>query len=156
MIRRILAGAAAGAAGTTALNAVTYADMAWRGRATSSTPEQTVEAIATRLDVNIPGTGETHDNRLSGLGALSGIATGVAVGATYGLLDVVHVRPGLLKGTLLAATTAILAATVPMTRLGVTDPKTWSVQDWVSDVVPHLAYGLVVATTFRAAARDSG
>ncbi|MGI8900330.1 MAG: hypothetical protein ACR2HA_05280 [Nocardioides sp.] len=36
--RSVLAGVAAGAAGTTALNAVTYLDMAIRGRGTSSTP----------------------------------------------------------------------------------------------------------------------
>ena len=41
-----LRGAAAGAAGSTALNAVTYLDMAGRGRGSSSTPEQTVQALA--------------------------------------------------------------------------------------------------------------
>jgi hypothetical protein len=30
-----------------------------------------------------------------------------------------------------------------MTVLGVTDPRSWSVTDWVSDLVPHLAYGAV-------------
>ena len=159
MIKRLLAGAAAGAAGTTALNAVTYADMAWRGRAASETPEKSVEEIAQMLDATIPGEGDERQNRLSGLGALSGIATGVAVGAAYGLLDVFHVRPGRLKGTLLAATAAILAANVPMVQLGLTDPRKWSPQDWASDIVPHLAYGAVVATTFRGAvshAREAG
>jgi hypothetical protein len=33
----------------------------------------------------------------------------------------------------------------PMTVLGITDPRTWSAADWVSDVVPHLAYGVVTA-----------
>ena len=37
----LLRGAAAGAAGSTALNAVTYLDMVVRGRGTSSTPERT-------------------------------------------------------------------------------------------------------------------
>lgn len=156
MIKRLLAGAAAGAAGTTALNAVTYADMAWRGRAASTTPERSVETIAQKSGVAIPGEGAERDNRLTGLGALSGIATGVAVGAVYGVLDVLHVRPGLLKGTLLAATTALLAANVPMVQLGLTDPRKWSPQDWVSDVVPHLAYGAVVAATFRGAAPSKG
>ena len=45
----VLRGAAAGAAGTTALNAVTYLDMTVRGRGTSSTPEQTVEALETLI-----------------------------------------------------------------------------------------------------------
>lgn len=152
MIKRLLAGAAAGAAGTTALNAVTYADMAWRGRAASSTPEQSIDAIASKSGVSIPGDGDARQNRLTGLGALSGIATGVAVGAVYGVLDVFHVRPGLLKGSLLAATTALLAANVPMVQMGITDPRKWSPQDWASDLVPHLAYGAVVAATFRGAA----
>jgi hypothetical protein len=37
-----------------------------------------------------------------------------------------------------------------MTVLGVTDPRTWSATDWVSDLVPHLVYGLVVKTTMDA------
>jgi hypothetical protein len=44
VLRLGLLGAAAGAAGTTALNTVTYLDMAVRGRPTSSTPEDIVEA----------------------------------------------------------------------------------------------------------------
>lgn len=154
MIRRLLAGAAAGAAGTTALNALTYADMAWRARPASETPQQSVEKIAAQLDTTIPGEGQTRENRLAGLGALSGIVTGVAVGAAYGVLDVAHVRPGIGKGALLAATMAFLGANVPMVLLGLTDPRTWSPQDWISDVVPHLGYGLVVAATFRAASPD--
>ena len=34
--------------------------------------------------------------------------------------------------------------------LGVTDPRTWSAADWVSDVVPHLAYAWVVQATMDA------
>ncbi len=41
----VLLGAAAGAAGATALNALTYVDMAVRGRPASSTPETTVERL---------------------------------------------------------------------------------------------------------------
>ena len=43
----LAAGTAAGAAGTTALNLVTYLDVAARGRPSSSTPEVTVEKVAT-------------------------------------------------------------------------------------------------------------
>jgi hypothetical protein len=49
MVREMLRGAAAGAAGTTVLNAVTYVDMALRARPASSTPERTVDTIANRL-----------------------------------------------------------------------------------------------------------
>ena len=56
----------------------------------------------------MPGDGEARANRLSALGALSGIVTGVGVGALY-----------------------------------------------VSDIVPHLAYGVVTAATY-AASRAAG
>jgi len=56
MLRGLLAGAAAGAAGTTVLNTVTYLDMAVRGRASSSTPQDTVKAMATRAGVTFPET----------------------------------------------------------------------------------------------------
>lgn len=153
MFRRLLAGAAAGAAATTALNAVTYADMAWRGRPASETPQETVEKLAAKANLTVPGEGDTHSNRLSGLGALSGIATGVGVGVAYGVLDALHVRPSLLVGGVGAGLTAMAASDATMAKLGVTDPSSWSLQDWASDAVPHLAYGLVLAATFEAAAR---
>src|ERR1700712_4083745 len=75
-----LRGAAAGAAGSTALNAVTYLDMVVRGRGTSSTPEQTVEKLAEKAHVGIPGEGQERENRLQGLGPMTGLVAGVGVG----------------------------------------------------------------------------
>src|SRR3954447_1151448 len=112
----VLRGCAAGAAGTTALNAVTYLDMTIRGRGTSSTPEQTVERLAEKVHVPIPGDEEKRQNRVQGLGPLTGL----------------------------------VAANGPMTVLGITAPRTWSRTDWISDLVPHLAYGAVVKTTMDA------
>ena len=54
-LRTVFAGMAGGAAGTTALNAVTYLDMLTRGRPSSDVPEQVVEKIADRAGVDIPG-----------------------------------------------------------------------------------------------------
>ena len=34
------------------------------------------------------------------------------------------------------------------TLLGTTDPAQWAPKDWVSDAVPHLAYGLVTSATY--------
>ena len=138
-------GAGAGAAGTTALNAVTYVDMVLRARPASSTPERTVEAIAGTAGLQVPGDEERRPNRLTGLGALSGIATGVGVGAGYGALRGFGWRPGLPTGALALTAAALLGSNGPMTVLGVTDPRTWSAVDWVSDLVPHLAYGVVAA-----------
>jgi hypothetical protein len=149
-LNRILRGAAAGAAGTTALNAVTYLDMALRGRPASDTPERTVGRIADLLHVGIPGDDATRGNRLSGWGALSGLAAGVAVGMAYGAWQSVVGRTGSLTGPLLATGGALVVGNGPMTALGLTDPRSWSRADWLSDVVPHLAYGWVTATTYAA------
>ena len=143
-------GAVAGAAGTTALNAVTYLDMAIRGRGTSSTPEDTVEKLAEKVHVAIPGQGETRANRLQGLGPLTGIAAGVGVGVLTGLARASGVRLPAFAGTALTTVGVLIAANGPMTVLGITDPRTWSPADWLSDLVPHVAYSAVVRATLDA------
>jgi hypothetical protein len=40
-------------------------------------------------------------------------------------------------------------ANVPLSKLGLTDVSSWSTTDWISDVVPHLSYGLVTFWTLR-------
>jgi hypothetical protein len=150
LLRNAAHGAVAGAAGTTALNGVTYLDMAVRGRPASDIPQQAVEAVANRSGRPIPGDGEDRQNRLTGLGSLGGIATGMAIGVVAGL-----VRPGLarLPGPLAAVGLGLAAMAVTdgsLVRLGLTDPRTWSATDWASDVVPHLAYGAMTYLTLRA------
>jgi hypothetical protein len=146
----VLRGAAAGAAGTTALNAVTFLDMAVRGRPSSSTPERTVEVLAEKVRVSIPGDEEKRQNRLQGLGPLTGLVAGVGVGVLAGLARAVGFRSQPPVGTALTTVGVLIAANGPMTVLGITDPRTWSTTDWVSDVVPHLAYAVVVRTTMDA------
>lgn len=141
----VLRGAAAGAAGTTALNTVTYLDMVLRGRGTSSTPEDTVEKLSDIAGVAVPGEGDTRANRVSGLGALTGIASGVGVGVVLGIVRGAGWRPGFVPGTTAATLGALIGTNGPMTALGITDPPTWPASSWVSDVVPHLAYGAVTA-----------
>jgi hypothetical protein len=152
MRRDLVAGMAAGAAGTTALNAVTYIDMALRARPASTTPEDTVERVEDRTDTPVSAEGSDSQaaaNRRAGLGALLGIAAGLGVGALYGV-----VRPLLGRAPLpVLGAAAGLAANVgtaaPMAALGVTDPRTWSASSWLSDLVPHLAYGLVTASVWE-------
>jgi hypothetical protein len=146
----MLRGAAAGAAGTTALNAVAYLDMVVRGRPASSTPEDTVEKLADTAHVTIPGEGDLRRNRVQGLGPLLGLAAGVGVGVLVGLVRASGFRAAPPVGALLTTAGVMLAANGPMAVLGVTDPRTWSRTDWISDVVPHLAYGVVVKTTLDA------
>lgn len=143
--RGALRGAAAGAAGTTALNAVTYLDMVLRGRGTSSTPEDTVEKLSDKIHVPVPGEGDERDNRVSGLGALTGIVSGVGIGGLLGVVRAAGWRSGILAGSTAATLGALLGTNGPMTALGITDPRTWPPSSWVSDVVPHLAYGVVTA-----------
>lgn len=150
MMRQLLLGAAAGAAGTTALNAVTYADMTYRARPASETPDQTVEKLSEAADVTVPGEGEDRSNRVSALGALSGIFTGIGIGAAYGGARALGLRPPVWLGAILTTTGALAGSNGPMILLGVSDPRTWSSTDWVSDVVPHVAYGLVTAATYAA------
>jgi hypothetical protein len=141
----LLSGAAAGAAGTTALDVITYLDIAVRGRSTSTTPQRTVEAMAKLVGLTVPGTGDTLANRLLGLGALTGYAAGIGMGLILGLASALGWRPSLLVATLVATVIALVGTNGPMTVLGVTDPRTWGLVGWISDLVPHLGYGVVTA-----------
>ena len=149
LIRGLLAGAAAGAAGTTALNGMTYLDMAVRGRPTSSTPEDSVDRLAEVAGLDIPGDGEARQNRLSGLGALTGLVTGVSVGALAGLLTA-RLRVPLPALSVLVGAAAMAGSNASMTALGVTDPRTWDATSWLADAIPHLAYGGVTAAVLTA------
>lgn len=150
IFRALATGAAAGAAGTTALNTLTYLDMVWRARPASSTPEATVKKLADITGVKIPGTDEERTNRLAGLGPLTGLVVGVGVGAVLGLAQEAGYRPGLFGSTLAAAAGALIGSNGPMTVLGITDPRTWSPADWASDIIPHLAYGMVTGAALHA------
>jgi hypothetical protein len=149
----ILAGAAAGAAGTSALDAATYLDMTIRGRSASDTPQRTVQKLADQAGVDVPGEGDTRDNRLTGLGSLSGIATGVGVGAAFGLLRRVGLRPPTLIGGALVGLAAMAATDSSMASMKISDPRSWSAADWLADLLPHLAYGLVTYATLQALER---
>ena len=153
MIKGLIRGAAAGAAGTTALNAVTYLDMAWRGRPSSRTPQQAVEELAKRAGQPIPGSGEERDNRVEGLGALAGIATGIAVGVLAGELRAVVLRLGPVVGPVLLGGAAMAATDASLTRLGLADPREWDAAAWLSDAGPHLAFGVVSYAALRAMSR---
>lgn len=141
--RPLLYGAAAGAAGCTALDMVGYADMAWRTRPASSTPEVTLRKLAEKLHVRIPGEGEALKNRIAGLAPMTGYAAGIGMGAALALARAAGWRPTLTTEYAVATLGALVGTNGPMTVLGVTDPRTWSATDWISDIVPHVAYAVV-------------
>jgi hypothetical protein len=147
-------GLIAGAVGTTALNAVTYADMAWHGRDASSTPGGTAAALAQVMGTTVPGHGRRRSNRLTALGALLGTASGLGVGVAAAVARQVGLRFPAPLDAVLTGAAAMAAADAPMAVLGVTDPRTWSGPDWVSDAVPHLAYGVAVSSTLRSLDAD--
>ncbi|MEU7058037.1 hypothetical protein [Streptomyces sp. NPDC046197] len=142
-------GLLAGAAGTLALDLITYGDMLIRGRSASRLPAQVAERLADRTGAEL-GDGEAEDNRAQAAGALLGYVTGLGVGAAYGLL--LHGRaplPTWVGGPLLGAA-AMAGSDVPATALEVTDPTSWEPTSWVFDAVPHLVYGLTTASVYRA------
>lgn len=149
--RSLIAGVAAGAVGTAALNIATYADMALRGRSPSEMPSKLVKSLATRLGVEpLAAEGEAADNRRSGAGALLGFVNGIGVGVAYAALrpllrDVPAAAAGLLAGA-----AAMALSDVPAAQTGATDPATWGAEGWIADIVPHLLYGLALTSTFDA------
>jgi hypothetical protein len=146
-LTRIGHGVAAGAAGVTALNAITYLDMAVRARPSSSSPSQAVEQLAGKAGADIPGKDEERDNRLAGLGPLTGILTGVAVGVAAAFARPVLARtPAPLAAAMLGAL-AMAGSDGPLVALGITKPGDWKAADWASDVVPHLGYGAAAYAT---------
>jgi uncharacterized membrane protein len=150
----VLWGAAAGAAGTTALNAVTYLDMAVRGRSASQAPAEVVRRLAGRAGTALPGGRAQRANRAEALGALSGSAVGVGVGAVAGLLRRAGLRLPTAVGGPLLGTVAMAASDVPLAALGISDPRSWSRLDWISDVVPHLVYGVTTHAALVAGLRE--
>jgi hypothetical protein len=143
-------GVIAGAAGTVALDAVTYADMLLRGRPASQLPAEAAATMAKRIGVDLQGDDDRAQARRQGLGALLGYATGATVGVA-GAIVLGSGHGGRLLGRALVLGGAAMAASMlPMTALGLTDPRRWGVEGWLSDVVPHAAYGLATAAALRA------
>ena len=142
-----ITGAFAGAAGTSALNLVTYSDMLWRGRGASAVPAQVAGRLAqaARLPLRRPGEDDERvSNRRSSLGSLLGYAVGIGLGTLYGVVrgrrDV-----SLAVAALALGASAMVLSDAPATAMKVTDPRRWGASGWAADVVPHLAYGLVTA-----------
>jgi drug/metabolite transporter (DMT)-like permease len=148
----IARGLVAGAAGTLTLKMLTYLDMAARGRPASTVPAETAQQLVETSggDLAPGGDDDVRENRGQALGALLGYASGLGFAALYGALrDRTAPVPRTVGGVGLALA-AMVGANGPATAMGVTDPREWGAEGWVSDVVPHLAYGLVTAGVYDA------
>lgn len=154
VVRDALRGLGAGAAGTVTLNVITYADMAVRGRPPSSTPQQIAANMARWVGLlppaDVPGGNPPQArHREAGIGALMGYATGLGVGALYGVLQP-RVNLPLVVGGLAAGMLAEAASDGTAIAIAGSNPKTWGWSGWLEDIIPHAAYGLMVALVFRA------
>jgi uncharacterized membrane protein len=149
MTRTLTRGLIAGATGTTVLGALGYLDMAVRGRPASTLPALTVEALGDRLGVSSSVPKKVREPRHAAMGAIGGMGAGLAVGVLASAARRWGFRPGRLVGTVATAAAAMAATDLPAAALGVTDPRTWTPADWVSDAVPHLGYGLAVDAVLR-------
>lgn len=154
MTGTFLRGLAAGAAGTTARNAVTYLDMALRGRPASSVPGQVVDAVADRVGRRVPGHGAARESRRTALGALAGMANGLGVGVLASAARSSGVRFPAPVGAVLAGAASTAATDLTLAGLGISDPRSWSAAGRAADAVPHLAYGVAVQAVLGAAPTD--
>ncbi len=147
-------GLLAGAAGTTVLNAVTYLDMAVRGRPPSDTPERSVGQLLDQVGAQLPGDGAQREHRRSALGALSGIASGLGLGVAFSEARAAGIKLSGPVGAVVKGAAAMAATNAPMAAAGISDPRQWSAADWVSDALPHLAYGATAQAVISAQPLD--
>lgn len=166
MLNRLIGGLMAGAIGSVALNITTYLDMTLRGRPSSDVPGKAAGTLARIAGVDLstdageqgPDARRARDaaeSRRTGIGALLGYATGLGVGALYGLVSPMTKRLPTPVVALLIGATAMAGSDVPTATLGATDPRKWGAPGWLADIVPHLAYGAFTALAFRAFAPRS-
>ncbi|MEH3079085.1 MAG: hypothetical protein PGN11_20910, partial [Quadrisphaera sp.] len=116
----------------------------------SSAPEEVVEAAVHAAGREVPGSGAERRHRLTALGALSGTAAGLATGVLVSAARAAGLRFSAPVGAAVTGAVAMAATDLPMGALGVSDPRTWSRQEWVADAVPHLAFGAAAHATLRA------
>ncbi|WP_196240559.1 hypothetical protein [Nocardioides anomalus] len=143
MTSTLTRGLAAGAVGTALLDAATYADLLLTGRPASDAPGRTVLGLAQARGLDLPD----DDSRLAAYGQLGGLAAGLAVGVAASVARRAGVRLPAPLSIGATAAAAMAATDLPMARAGVSDPRTWSAQDWVRDALPHLAFGAGVHYT---------
>ena len=78
-----------------------------------------------------------------------GYATGLGVGALYGVLQP-RINLPLAAGGLVAGLLAEAASDGTAIAFAGSNPRTWGLGGWLEDVIPHAAYGLMVALVYRA------
>jgi hypothetical protein len=138
-------GLAAGAAGTAALNPVSYADMALRARPPSKVSRRVVKEFARWAGVR-----NMEQPRVQGLSMLLGYADGFGAGVLFGVLRPrMRGIPWFAAGAALGVFTMVLSEGTA-TAMGKTDPRAWGVSGWLVDLVPRTLYGCVTCLVYDA------
>ena len=152
MIRSVAAGAIAGAAGEFVLNVLTYSDMFVRARPASQMPGKVVKRMSEEAGVELAQPGERPEKaetRQEAGGALLGYGMAIGVAVAYAILRRVGVRLPVPLAGMAVGGAAMVISNGSATALGATDPAEWGTAGWISDIVPHAAYGLVTAATLE-------
>ena len=144
-IGRVAEGIAAGCTGIVALEIASYLDQYRRGRPASDSPTRLGGALAARGGIDL-GEGDAATNRASALGPLFGYSDGLLLGVAAATLSA-HPGRSTASNAVLLTAGAWLGSNGPLIALGLTDPRTWTRQEWITDLVPHAAYGVATAAT---------
>jgi hypothetical protein len=152
-LSRMVLGKLAGLAGTASLDAVTYLDMAIRGRPPSELPDKMVRKLAELAGCEeFAKPAEELDDRArqqrAGIAALLGYADGAGSGVLFGLVrPYIRGIPCFWAGIGLAGFTALMSEGLAA-KLGQTDPSSWPASAWIEDIVPRCVYGWVTCYVF--------
>jgi len=150
---RMVRGKLAGLAGTASLDAVTYLDMAIRGRAPSELPDNMVRKLAELAGCEqFAKPAEELDDKTrqqrAGIAALLGYADGAGSGVLFGLArPFMRGVPCFWAGIGLAGLTMLLSEGLAA-KLGQTDPSSWPASAWIEDIVPRCVYGWVTCFVY--------
>jgi hypothetical protein len=152
MVRTILAGVIGGAVGELALNIVSYGDMFVRARPASDMPGKVAQRFADGLGIQFAQAGERPEKaeaRREASGAILGYGMAMLVAVAFSVLRRLGLRLPVPIAGLAMAGTAMAISDSTATVLGVADPTEWGVAGWLSDIVPHAAYGIAAAATIE-------
>lgn len=145
----LIKGAVAGLVGTATLELMTNTDIVVRARPPSQIPAEMAGRLANFAGLEL-GNKKQAARRTNAAGAVMGYLTGAMVGTAYGMLaGRMRTRPLWVGGPTVSAL-AMAGANLPAIAMGITKPTTWTASDWLSDLVPHLAYGFATAAAFEA------
>lgn len=145
-------GIVAGAFGTFILNLVTYLDMIVQGRSASAVPSQIAGRVAEKANfepIAEHNQAPEASARRSATGALMGYATGLSMGIVYAISRMVVQDVSRPVAGVALGLAAMASSDIPATATNVTNPRQWSAANWMSDIIPHLAFGFATVSLFE-------